>query len=52
MMRQLEQDSWDELYDIEHEHFGSGESEFAIKCSKVMKDSGGASEVYGQNLCA
>lgn len=40
MKRQLEQDSWDELYDIEPEHFGSGESEFAIKCSKVMKDSG------------
>ncbi|MBI5044249.1 MAG: class I SAM-dependent methyltransferase [Nitrospirae bacterium] len=36
----MEQNFWDELYEIEPEHFGTGESEFAIKCSKMMRDSG------------
>ena len=36
----MEQNFWDELYEIEPEHFGIGESEFAIKCSKVMKEHG------------
>jgi len=32
------QNPWDELYEADPEHFGSRESEFAIKCSKVMRD--------------
>jgi SAM-dependent methyltransferase len=35
-----EQNFWDELYEIDPHHFGTGESEFAIKCSKVMKEYG------------
>lgn len=34
----INQNFWDELYEIEPEHFGTGESEFAIKCSEVMKE--------------
>jgi SAM-dependent methyltransferase len=36
----MEQNFWDELYEIDPEHFGTGESEFAIKCSEVMKKHG------------
>lgn len=37
---EMNQDLWDELYDADPQHFGDRESEFAIKCSKVMKDFG------------
>lgn len=37
---EMNQDLWDELYDADPEHFGERESEFAINCSKVMKDFG------------
>ncbi|MBI3378351.1 MAG: class I SAM-dependent methyltransferase [Nitrospirae bacterium] len=37
---EIEQSSWDELYDIDPEHFGAGESKFAITCCQIMKDYG------------
>lgn len=37
---EMNQDLWDELYDADPEYFGDKESEFAIKCSKVMKEYG------------
>jgi SAM-dependent methyltransferase len=30
------QDVWNELYEIDSEHFGTSESKFAVKCSRVM----------------
>ncbi len=33
----MEQDLWNELYEVDSEHFGTARSDFAVKCSKKMK---------------
>jgi SAM-dependent methyltransferase len=34
---EMEQDLWNELYEMDSEHFGTTKSDFAVKCSKVIK---------------